>query len=140
MGRIIAIDFGLKRCGIAVTDPMQLIASGLTTVQTHQMESFLTKYVAEEKVVGFVVGKPYQMNFQDSESEQHIVAFLSRLSSLFPELEIVRIDERFTSKIAKQSLIQNGVKKKHRQQKETIDEISATLILQTYLEQQNLQK
>lgn len=140
MGRILAIDFGTKRCGIAITDPMQLIASGLTTVQTHLMESFLTKYVVDEKVVGFVVGKPYQMNFHDSESEQQIVVFLDQLRSWFPEMNISRVDERFTSKIAKQSLIESGVKKQQRKQKKTIDEISATLILQTYLEQQNLHK
>ena len=136
MGQILAIDFGLKRCGIAVTDPMQLIASGLTTVQTHKLEDFLKEYVSKEKVVGFVIGKPYQMNFQDSESEPYIASFLERLSHLFPQIALTRVDERFTSKMAKQSLIDSGAKKKHRKQKEAIDEISATLILQSYLDQQ----
>ena len=135
MGQILAIDFGHKRCGIAITDPMQLIASGLTTVPTHEIEDFLKAYVSKEKVAGFVVGKPYQMNFQDSESEQYIGSFLERLNHLFPQIAVTRVDERFTSKMAKQSLIDSGAKKKVRKQKEVIDEISATLILQTYLDQ-----
>ena len=138
MGRILAIDYGHKRCGIAITDPTQLIASGLTTVQTHQIEDFLINYVSKEKVVGFVIGKPFQMNFQESESEQYIRSFSERLTHLFPEVAITRVDERFTSKMAKQSLIDSGAKKKVRKQKEAIDEISATLILQTYLDQQKI--
>ncbi len=135
MGRILAIDYGEKRTGIAVTDELQIIASGLTTVETKNIFSFLTDYLINEKVELFVVGEPKQMDNSESESEQFIRPFVEKLKSTFPEIPIKRVDERFTSKMAFQSMIDSGLKKKHRQNKALIDEISATIILQTYLEQ-----
>lgn len=133
MGRIVGLDYGKKRTGIAVTDELQLIASGLTTVATHELLDFLKKYISEEKVVKFVVGEPRQMNNTPSESEIFISPFLSRLKKTFPELPIEREDERFTSKMAMRTMIDSGLKKKHRRDKALVDEISATIILQAYL-------
>lgn len=133
MGRILALDYGRKRTGIAVTDELQLIASGLTTVATHELFDFLKKYVAEEKVVKFVVGEPRQMNNTPSEVEVLIIPFLNRLKKLFPEMPIEREDERFTSKLALRTMIDSGLKRKQRRDKALVDEISATIILQAYL-------
>ncbi|WP_111709219.1 Holliday junction resolvase RuvX [Lutibacter citreus] len=135
MARILAFDYGIKRIGLAVTDELQIIASGLTTVNTKEIFSFLTKYLKNENVELFVIGEPKQMNNTVSESEQYIVVFIEKLKSTFPKIPIVRVDERFTSKMAFQSMIDGGLKKKQRQNKALIDEISATIILQTYLEQ-----
>lgn len=133
LGRILALDYGRKRTGIAVTDELQLIASGLTTVPTHQIFDFLTKYIEEEKVVKFVVGEPRQMNNTPSESEALIIPFLNRLKKVFPKMPIEREDERFTSKLAIRTMIDSGLKRKHRRDKALVDEISATIILQAYL-------
>ncbi|GGK54031.1 MULTISPECIES: Holliday junction resolvase RuvX [Flavobacteriaceae] len=133
MGRVLAFDFGEKRTGIAVTDELQIIASGLTTVDTKKIFSFLTEYLKKETVELFIVGEPKQMNNTASESEQFIQPFLKKLSTTFPKIPIKRIDERFTSKMAFQSMIDSGLKKKQRQNKALVDEISATLILQSYL-------
>ncbi|CEN51391.1 Holliday junction resolvase RuvX [Capnocytophaga canis] len=133
MYRILAIDYGVKRCGIAVTDPMQIIASGLTTVATNELLQFLKKYINEENVREIIVGKPKRMNNEDSDIEALILNFIKKLTSEFPELTILREDERFTSKMAFQTMIDSGMKKKQRQNKELIDEISATIILQSYL-------
>lgn len=133
MGRIVALDYGKKRTGIAVTDELQLIASGLTTVATHDLLNFLKKYIAEEKVTTLVVGEPKQMDNTPSESESLITPFLDRLKKAFPELPIEREDERFTSKMAVRTMIDSGLKKKQRRDKALIDEISATIILQAYL-------
>ena len=133
MGRILAFDYGTKRTGIAVTDPLQLIASGLKTVETSEILTFLKSYCADEEVVLFVVGLPRQMNNLPSESEQFIKSFIRNLKHTFPEIPIKREDERFTSKMALQSMIDSGIKKKQRQNKAMVDEISATLILQSYL-------
>jgi putative Holliday junction resolvase len=133
MARILAIDFGEKRTGIAVTDELQLIASGLTTVHTIDLLSFIKEYTTREKVELFLVGKPKQMNNTDSESEILITPFLQQLKKLFPLIPVKRIDERFTSKIAFQTMIDSGIKKKQRRNKKMIDEISATIILQSYL-------
>ena len=133
MARILALDYGEKRTGIAATDELQLIASGLTTVDTKDLMAFLTKYIESEKVSCIVVGEPRQMNNQISESEAHIKPFLERLTKIFPHMPIARQDERFTSKMAVQSMIQGGVKKMQRRNKALVDEISATLILQAYL-------
>ena len=133
MGRILAFDFGTKRTGIAVTDPLQLIASGLKTVETSEILTFLKTYCNDEEVVLFVVGLPRQMNNLPSESEQFIKSFIRDLKRTFPEIPITREDERFTSKMALQSMIDSGIKKKQRQNKAMVDEISATLILQSYL-------
>ena len=133
MGRILAFDYGKKRTGIAVTDPLQLIASGLKTVETSEILTFLKAYCNDEEVVLFVVGLPRQMNNLPSESEQFIKSFIRNLKRTFPEIPIKREDERFTSKMAFQSMIDSGIKKKQRQNKAMVDEISATLILQSYL-------
>ncbi len=133
MGRILALDYGTKRTGIAVTDPLQLIASGLKTVETSEILTFLKAYCTDEEVVLFVVGLPKQMNNLPSESEQFIKSFIRNLRRTFPEIPIKREDERFTSKMALQSMIDSGIKKKQRQNKAMVDEISATLILQSYL-------
>lgn len=133
MGRILAFDYGTKRTGIAVTDPLQLIASGLKTVETSEILTFLKAYCTDEEVVLFVVGLPKQMNNLPSESEQFIKSFIRNLKRTFPEIPIKREDERFTSKMALQFMIDSGIKKKQRQNKAMVDEISATLILQSYL-------
>jgi len=135
LGRILAFDYGLKRTGIAITDELQIIASGLTTVDTKKIFSFLTAYLKKENVELFIVGEPKQMNNTESESEQFIKPFILKLSQTFPKIPIKRIDERFTSKMAFQSMIDSGLKKKQRQNKALIDEVSATLILQSYLQQ-----
>jgi putative Holliday junction resolvase len=136
MGRILAIDYGTKRCGLAVTDELQIIASGLTTAETKNLLSYLKKYVSSENPVLvdlFVVGLPKQMNNSASESEVHIQKFLVQLAKAIPNIPIERVDERFTSKMAFQTMIDSGLKKKQRQNKSLVDEISATLILQSYL-------
>lgn len=133
MGRILAIDFGKVRTGIAVTDELQIIASGLTTVKTEALIPFLKNYCAKEKVAVFIVGKPKQMNNTDSESEALIIPFLEKLSKEIPSIPIKRVDERFTSKMAVQTMIAGGLKKKQRSNKALVDEISATIILQSYL-------
>lgn len=135
MGKVLAIDYGKKRCGIAVTDDLQIIASGLTTVETSKLIPFLKDYVSQNDVELFVVGEPKQMNNQPSESEVLIKPFLEKLIKTFPNTPIKRVDERFTSKMAVQSMLASGLKKKKRQNKALIDEISATIILQTYLNQ-----
>ncbi|MEX0287824.1 MAG: Holliday junction resolvase RuvX [Flavobacteriaceae bacterium] len=137
MGRIVAIDYGKVRTGIAVTDELQLIASGLTTVRTSELLSFLEKYNREEKVEKWVVGEPRQMDNTPSESEALIRGFLKELKLLFPNIPMERQDERFTSKMAKQSMLDTGLSKKQRRQKALVDEISATIILQSYLNSRN---
>ena len=133
MGRIVALDYGKVRTGIAVTDELQLIASGLTTVKTVDLVEFLKKYVFAEKVEKFVVGEPKQMDYSPSQAEELIKPFLKHLSRTFTEISIERQDERFTSKMAFQSMIEGGIKKEQRKNKALVDEISATLILQAYL-------
>ena len=133
MARILALDFGKVRTGIAVTDELQLIASGLTTVETKDLLSFLKDYTQKESVERFVVGLPKQMDNTASESEVHIQDFLNKLKAKFPNIPVERQDERFTSKMAVQSMLDSGMKKKKRRDKALVDEISATLILQAYL-------
>ena len=134
MGRVLAIDYGEKRTGIAITDPLQIVASGLTTVDTNTLIDFLKNYCSEENVDLFVVGLPKQMNNQPSQSESSIKPFLKKLKSNFPRISIIRIDERFTSKIALRTMIDLGLKKSQRRNKLLVDQISATLILQSYLD------
>lgn len=133
MGRILAIDFGKKRTGIAVTDELQIIASGLTTVYTEDLIHFLKEYISKNQVELFLVGKPKQMNNTESESEALILPFLKKLKNQIPQIPLLRIDERFTSKIAVQTMIDGGLNKKQRRNKALVDEISATIILQSYL-------
>ncbi len=133
MGRILAIDYGLKRTGLAVTDELQIIASGLTTVNTKELLVFLKDYKSKEEVELFLVGEPKQMDNTPSQSEALILPFLEKLKKQFPLVPIIRVDERFTSKMAFQTMIDSGLKKNQRKNKALIDEISATLILQSYL-------
>lgn len=133
MARLLALDYGKVRTGIAVTDELQIIASGLTTVVTKELIVFLKDYTKKEKVEMFIVGEPKQMNNEVSESEALIVPFLKQLEKTFPEIPIQRVDERFTSKMAFQTMIDGGLSKKQRKNKALVDEISATIILQGYL-------
>lgn len=133
MARIIALDFGKQRTGIAVTDELQLIASGLATVKTKDLLQYLKDYTAKENIAGIVVGEPRQWDNTPSQSEESIQVFMKKLKTSFPLIPIDRQDERFTSKVAFQTMVEAGLKKKKRQNKELIDEISATLILQSYL-------
>ncbi len=134
MGRIIALDYGQKRTGIAVTDPLQMIANSLETVRSADVIAFLKQYTEKEKVDAFVVGYPRQMNNTPSESVKYVDPFIALLRKSFPDKEVFLMDERFTSKMAMQTMIAGGVKKKDRQNKGLIDAISATIILQSYLE------
>jgi putative holliday junction resolvase len=134
MGRILAFDYGKKRIGLAVTDPMQIISSPLTTVGPFEIERFLQDYLKKEIVDEFVIGYPVQMNNKPSDSVKYIDPFIKRLGKLFPGKPLHLVDERFTSKIALQSIIDGGVKKKKRRDKKLADKISASLILQAFLE------
>jgi len=133
MARILAIDFGEKRTGIAVTDELQIIASGLTTVETKELLQFLKEYTSKQSVELFIIGEPKQMNNTVSESEKYILPFLKSLEKQIPTIPVLRVDERFTSKMAFQTMIDSGLKKKQRRNKALVDEISATIILQSYL-------
>ena len=135
MARIMAIDYGTKRCGIAVTDPLQTCAFGLDTVPPDKLISFIKTYTSTEKVTTLVVGEPKQRDNTPSEIESKIAVFLPKIKRELPSLDIVRYDERYTSKMAQQALFQSGAPKKMRQKKEVIDKLSATLILQGYLDQ-----
>lgn len=134
MGILIAIDFGLKRTGIAVTDPFQMIASGLTTLPTQEVISFLMDYVQKNKVEKCIVGLPKQRDNSPSQVEANIQIFIEELTKALPQLAIDRYDERFTSKMAMQTLLMGGAKKEKRKNKGLIDKISATLLLQSYLD------
>ena len=138
MGRILAIDYGRKRVGIAVSDPLQLIANGLITVQTSHVMSFLTDYTSKENVELFLVGLPKQMNNMPSESMRYIEPFVSSLKKAFPSVPVQYVDERFTSVLAHRTMLDAGLKKKDRQNKALVDEISATIILQSFLESRKL--
>jgi len=140
MGRIIAIDYGRKRTGIAVTDTLQIIANGLCTVPSGEAVEFLANYVSREKVDLFIVGQPKQMNNQPSENMQQVTAFVNRLRKVIPEIPIEYADERFTSVMAHQAMIDGGLRRKRRQDKALVDVISATLILQGYLEGRHFDK
>ena len=133
MARILALDYGTKRTGVAVTDELQIIASGLTTVSTQELMTFLSNYLEQEKVELILVGEPKQRDGSHSNVEKEIQKFLKRLRTKFPNMPVEREDERFTSKMAFQTMIDSGLKKKQRRNKALIDEIAATIILQDYL-------
>jgi len=133
MSRIIAIDYGKKRTGIAVTDPLRIIASGLKTVATEEIFPFLKDYFSIENVATVIIGEPKQMNGNPSESSEIIEEFVLQFQKEFPEIKIERMDERFTSKIASKMIVESGLKKKKRQDKSLLDSISATIMLQDYL-------
>ena len=134
MSRIVAIDYGRKRTGIAVSDTMQLIANGLTTVSTHELLNFIGEYMAKEPVERIIIGLPKQMNNEVSENMKNIEPFVRSLKKRYPDLPVEYVDERFTSVLAHQAMLDGGLKKKARQDKALVDEISATIILQSYLE------
>lgn len=134
MSRIVAIDYGLKRVGLAVTDENRIIATALATVRTNDIFIFLSNYLKTENVGCFVVGDPKQMNNQASETVKYIEPFVRKLRKTFPDLLVERYDERFTSKLALRAMIEGGMKKKDRKNKENIDKISAVIILQSYME------
>lgn len=138
MSRILAIDYGRKRTGIAVSDPLQIIASGLTTVPTHQLMDFLLNYIKQEQVECIIIGHPKQLNNEDSENMKNIVPFIKRLKKILPDMPVQLVDERFTSVLAHQTMLAGGLKKKDRQNKALVDEISATIILQSYLESRRI--
>jgi putative Holliday junction resolvase len=134
MPRLLAIDYGTKRCGIAVSDPLQIIANGLTTVHSKDLLAFLDDYFKKEEVEIIVVGEPKRMNGAPTDATIHVESFVKQLAKKFPDKKIARVDERFTSKMAVRTMIDSGLKKKDRQNKELVDEISATIILQSYME------
>ena len=135
-----AIDYGRKRCGIAVTDPLQIIANSLTTVATKDLLTFILDYVKKENVETIVIGEPKDMQNNPSESSRYIEPFIGQLKKALPEMDIKRHDERFTSKMAFQTMIDAGLGKKQRQNKELVDTISATIILQSYMESEAIKK
>ena len=137
MGRILAIDYGRKKTGLAVTDPLKIIATGLDTVPSHTLMDFLKNYLKKEKVELFVIGYPRRMSGELSESVKYIDPFIKKLKKTFPDIDLKLADERFTSKMAFQSMIDGGLKKEARKNKALVDKISATIILQSFLEQQN---
>lgn len=138
MSRIIAIDYGRKRTGIAVSDTLQMIANGLTTVPTHTLLDFILGYVDREPVERILVGLPKQMNNEVSENMKYIEPFVRSLKKKLPHMAVEYVDERFTSVLAHRTMLEAGLKRKARQNKELVDEISATIILQTYLESKRL--
>ena len=133
MARILSIDYGKKRTGLAVTDPLQIIASGLATVSTSELFDYLKQYVSREQVERIVIGEPKQPNGQPSENLQRVQQFVNRWRKAVPDIPIVFYDERFTSVLAHQARIDGGLKKKDRQNKALVDEISDTIILQDYM-------
>lgn len=140
MGRILAVDYGKKRVGLAVTDPLKIIGSALATIPAHEIFSYLKDYFSKEQVEKLVVGLPKQMNNQPSESMPLINQFVAQFKKLYPEIPVQMVDERFTSKLAVQTMVMGGVKKKDRQNKAMIDTVSATIILQSYLESESYKR
>ncbi|WP_455076757.1 Holliday junction resolvase RuvX [Prevotella koreensis] len=134
MARIISIDYGKRRTGIAVTDPLQIIANGLATVSTSQLYRFLVDYMSKEQVERIVIGKPMQPNGKPSENLERVQQFVAQWKKTHPDVPIDYVDERFTSVLAHRAMIDGGLHKKARQDKALVDEISATIILQSYME------
>ena len=134
MGRVLSVDYGVRRTGLAVTDPLKIIAGGLTTVETPQLLKYLKEYTAKEAVERFVVGLPKQTNGRDSENLPRVLAFVEQLKKNFPDVPVDMWDERYTSVLAHQTMLQSGIGKKARQNKALVDEISATIILQGWME------
>ena len=133
MGRIIAIDYGTRRTGIAVSDPLQLIAGGLATVETRELERYLTQYIAREDVSVIVVGKPLKMNGAPSETMRFVLPLVARLHRTYPSIEVVLYDERFTSAIAHRAMLDGGLRKMARRNRALVDKISATIILEDFM-------
>ena len=133
MPRILAIDYGLKRTGLAVTDPLQIIATGLTTVETKQLIPFLKDYFDKEQVERIIIGEPKNLDDSDTHATPLVEKFIKELQKNFPTMPVTKVDERFTSKMASQAMIDMGLKKKQRRDKALVDEIAATILLQDYL-------
>jgi putative holliday junction resolvase len=131
--RILSIDYGSKRTGLAVTDPLKIIASGLAGIHTKDLESFLTEYFKKEEVEKVIIGHPTNLDDSDTHATPLVRAFINRFKKIFPNMPIVKVDERYTSKLAVESMIESGMKKKDRQNKNLVDEIAATIMLQEYL-------
>ena len=134
MGRVLAIDYGVRRTGLAVTDPLQIIPGGLTTVETPQLMAYLRGYLSRENVERFVVGMPKQTNGRDSENLPRVQAFVAQLKKAFPSVPVDMWDERYTSVLAQQAILQSGIGKMARRNKALVDEVSATIILQGWME------
>jgi putative holliday junction resolvase len=135
MGRILAMDYGMKRTGLAVTDPLKIIATGLTTVDTPQLFNFLKDYIKKEVVDLFLIGEPKNLDDSDTHITQQVAAVILRLKKEFPQIPVQGVDERYTSKMASRAMVEMGMKKKQRRDKKIIDEIAATIMLQEYLQQ-----
>jgi len=140
LGRILAIDYGQKRVGIAVTDPLQIIANALDTVHVKDIWQYLDTYITKEKVDKIIVGYPMQMNNQPSQAVTYINPFVKKLEKTYPEIAIELVDERFTSKMATSAILESGAKKKVRQDKALVDKVSAVIILQSFMEMKALQR
>lgn len=134
MGRLLAIDYGKRRCGIAVTDPLRIVANGLTTVETHSLKAFLKEYTAREQVDMIVIGHPTTVRGEESESMKYIRPAVALLRKVFPQMRFEFFDERFTSVLAHRAMIDGGMKKMQRRDKAIVDEISATIILNDFLQ------
>ena len=134
MARILAIDFGKKRTGLAVTDPLQIIANGLTTVNTQELFDYLKAYIAKEDVEKIIIGLPYQLDGSPTDATPSVLHCIRRLKNSFPAIPIVPVDEQFSSKMASRAMVEMGMKKKDRQKKELVDEIAATILLQEYMQ------
>jgi putative Holliday junction resolvase len=140
MGRILGIDFGTKRIGLAVTDPLKIFASPLKTVRNHEFEHYIEEYLKTESIEEFVIGYPVTLNNMASESVKYINPFIRKLKRLYPEIPVNQVDERFTSGLALQTMIEGGVKKKLRRDKSMVDKISASIILQSFLDKRQKAK
>ncbi len=134
MGRILALDYGRKRVGVAVTDPLKISAHGLDTIPAHQILDFLDEYFKKESIEKVVIGFPIQLNNQPSEASQYVKPFIRKFKEKFPDTDVELMDERFTSSMAQAAMLEGGLKKKARQNKALVDKISATIILQSFLE------
>ena len=134
MARILSLDYGKKRTGVAVTDPLQIIASGLTTVNTQQLFDFLKDYTSKEEVEKIIIGLPYQLDGSPTDATAAVLHCIRRLKNSFPTIPVVSVDEQFSSKMASRAMLDMGLKKKDRQQKGLVDEIAATLLLQEYMQ------
>ena len=133
MARILAIDYGLKRTGIAVTDPLQIIATGLTTIESPQLIAFLQAYMAKEAVEKIIIGDPRNLDDSDTHATPLVLKIIEKIKKTFPAIPVETVDERYTSKMAKQAMLDMGMKKKQRRDKAVVDQIAATIILQEYL-------
>ena len=134
MARILSLDYGKKRTGVAVTDPLQIIASGLTTVDTQQLFDFLKDYISQEVVEKIIIGLPYQLDGSPTDATAAVLHCIRRLKNSFPTIPVVSVDEQFSSKMASRAMLDMGLKKKDRQKKGLVDEIAATLLLQEYMQ------